>query len=183
MADTAVVLQTTASWVESFVIGLNLCPFAASPLRAGRLRLCVYEGQELEALAHRLVEELMLLDTRPAQEVATTLLIHPEALLDFEEYLDFLEQAEGLLITLGLEGELQLASFHPDYCFEGSEPDDHANYTNRSPYPMVHLLREADVSLAVERYPGIERVPAHNVRKLRAMSLRELRQHLPPYKN
>jgi hypothetical protein len=130
------------------------------------------------ALLGELERELLRLQAVDPEQVDTTLLIHPQVLGDFYDFNDFLAEVDELVEKLGLEGELQVASFHPDYCFAGSAADDPANYTNRSPYPMLHLLREASVTRAVDTFPDTESIPERNVELLRGMPAAELRRRL-----
>src|SRR5262245_13615518 len=142
----AEVIAATQRWISTMVIGLNLCPFAERVFQANRIRYVVSGAATETALLDDLARELTFLALAPIVEVETTLLIHPQVLQDFLDYNDFLDSAEGLLQDLGLTGVIQLASFHPQYQFADTEPDDVANYTNRSPFPMLHLLRESSVS-------------------------------------
>jgi len=168
------VVRKTARWVERVVIGVNLCPFAKAVQAKGLVRYVASEAESNEALLDELERELRLLAATPASELETTLLIHPRVLRDFLDYNEFLGDADARLAELGLEGELQIASFHPDYCFADAEPDDPANHTNRSPFPMLHLLREASVTRAVETFPDPESIYRRNVETLRALSKAEL---------
>lgn len=158
-------IQATRGWLEQFVIGLNLCPFAAKPFREGRIHYALEVSVEPTQIAERLIDELERLQTSP--EIETTLLIIPNALGDFDVYWDFVEVAESIIEQLGLTGAFQIASFHPDYCFEGVAPDDPANKTNRSPYPMLHLLREQSLSEAIEAYQDIEHLATRNLGRMR----------------
>jgi hypothetical protein len=150
-------IDETRHWLEQMVVGLNLCPFAKRELVQDRIRIVEAKG---EAPLHALAREFQILDND--DEVGTTLLVFPDSLGDFEEYLDTLAAAEEWLQAEGYEGRYQLASFHPDYRFDGSAPDDPANYTNRSPYPMLHLLREEELTQALAGYPDPEGIPARN---------------------
>jgi len=175
--DAVVILRTT-TWVNEFVIGLNLCPFAKAVQTKGQVRYVVSHAASGVALLEALERELLLLRAADADEVDTTLLIHPRVLGDFYDYNDFLGEVDDLVERLELEGELQVASFHPEYCFSGSSADDPANCTNRSPYPMLHLLREASVTRAVDTFPDTEAIPERNVELLRGMPTEELRRRL-----
>lgn len=146
-ADLAI--AETRAWLDHAVIGLNLCPFANGPRMAGRIRFVCCDASEPEALLTLLTSEMRLLSATAPAEVETTLLIHPRALLDFLDYNDFLDLADDALKGAGLVGVLQIASFHPDYQFAGTEPEDIGNATNRSPHPTLQLLREASVERAV----------------------------------
>ena len=147
MTDSA--LAETRAWVERAVIGLQLCPFAKAPQVKGQVRYVASDAVDADALLSDLVDELKLIAAAPPDRIETTLLVHPRVLADFEDHNDFLEIAEAALVALDLEGVIQIASFHPDYRFAESEPDDIANATNRSPYPTLHLLREESIERAL----------------------------------
>lgn len=161
------IIQTVRNWVENPVIELNLCPFAKRELVKNRVRFSVTHADNEEALLADLHRELSTLDADPSVE--TTLLIHPDVLADFHQYNQFLDLAEGLLVQRELEGVYQIASFHPDYQFGGTEPDDAENYTNRSPFPILHLLREASLDDALARYPDAEAIAERNIGLLKRM--------------
>ncbi|MGD1843688.1 MAG: DUF1415 domain-containing protein [Thermonemataceae bacterium] len=165
MHTEATILQQTQCWLEKVVIGLNFCPFAAKVYRAHQVRYQVRWTTEPEEISSILLQEYTYLDDHP--EVATTLLIFPSALTDFFTYLDWLEVAMQQLQETGYEGTYQLASFHPHYCFEGTAFDDPANYTNRSPYPMAHLLREAQIEEVLQHHPHPEQIPEKNIQLAR----------------
>ena len=152
IANDAVV-ATTTRWLERAVIGLNLCPFAKAVHVKAQIRYVVSAATTPEALADDLQRELEFLAETNAELIDTTLLIHPQALADFLDFNDFLEVADGIVAELELDGILQVASFHPQFQFKGTEPDDITNYTNRAPYPMLHLLREDSVERAVAAFP------------------------------
>ena len=147
------VIADTTRWLESAVIGLNLCPFAKAVHVKGQIRYVVSEATTPEVLADDLQRELEFLAEASTELVDTTLLIHPQVLTDFPDFNDFLEVADGIVEELELDGMLQVASFHPQFQFEGTAPDDITNYTNRAPYPMLHLLREDSVERAVAAFP------------------------------
>jgi len=163
------VIDATRSWLEKAVIGLNLCPFAKAVHVRNQIRYVVSEARDADALLEDLAAELKALAQADPEQVDTVLLIHPWALADFHAYNDFLDAADAAVAALGLEGEIQVASFHPDYQFADTDPDDIANYTNRSPYPILHLLREASVERAVEAFPEVERIYERNIATLRAL--------------
>ena len=163
------VVAETRAWLTRVVIGLNLCPFAASPHSRGRIRYVVSDATQPQDLLACLADELRHLAATPAQEIETTLLIHPRTLTDFLDYNDFLDLADAEIDRLGLEGTIQVASFHPDYRFADSPVDDIANATNRSPYPMLHLLREASVERAVAALPDAQSVFEANMATLRRL--------------
>ncbi len=161
MSDLEALAETRA-WVERAVIGLQLCPFARAPQVRGQVRYVVSAARDPEALLTDLVEELKHLVAEPAERIETTLLIHPQVLADFADYNQFLAVADGSLAALGLEGVIQIASFHPDYRFAGTAPSDVANATNRSPYPTLHLLREASIEHALASFAQPETIFAIN---------------------
>ena len=160
------VVAETRAWVERVVIGLNLCPFAKAPQAKGQVRYVLSEASEPETLLAGLIDELKLLAGTPADRIETTLLVHPQVLADFADYNDFLGLAEEALEDLGHEGVLQVASFHPQYQFEGTAADDVTNATNRSPYPTLHLLREESVDRAVSAFPDAEAIFEKNLRTM-----------------
>jgi len=159
----------TRKWLEKAVIGLNLCPFARTPHVQGRIRYAVSEAETPEELLEHLIAELQAIAAAAPEEIETTLLIHPRVLHDFLDYNDFLGVAEEVVADLGLEGTIQVASFHPRYQFAGTEPDDVENYTNRSPYPILHLLREASVERAVETFPDTSEIYERNIETMRRL--------------
>ncbi len=160
------VITDTRDWVVKAVIGLNLCPFAKSVHVNDRIRYVVSDATEPEQLLKDLARELLALNRADPLEVDTTLLIHPGVLTDFLAFNDFLDAADGLVEELKLDGILQIADFHPDYQFEGSELDDIGNYSNRSPYPTLHLLREESIERAVESMPDTAAIYENNLETL-----------------
>ncbi|WP_309683291.1 DUF1415 domain-containing protein [Polaromonas sp.] len=165
MTDEAV-LDATRHWLEKAVIGLNLCPFAKAVYVKNQVRLVVSHARHADDLLEELDRELDLLVATPASEVDTTLLIHPTLFDDFLDFNDFLEVAEGVMDEHGLEGVVQLASFHPQFQFDGTEPDDISNYTNRAPFAILHLLREESVERAVAAFPDAEAIFEQNIATL-----------------
>ena len=160
------VLTATRLWLEKAVIGLNLCPFAKAVYVKNQVRLVVSHARHADDLLEELDRELDLLVSTPAEEIDTTLLIHPTLFDDFLDFNDFLEIAEGVLDEHELEGVVQLASFHPKFQFEGTEPDDISNYTNRAPFAMLHLLREESMERAVQSFPRAEAIFEENIKTL-----------------
>ena len=163
--DDPFIVETRA-WVERVVIGLKLCPFAPAPALKGLIRYATSEVETPEALLEDLATELQHLVASPLEEVETTLLVHPQVLQDFHDFNDFLEIADEALRMWGLEGEIQIASFHPQYQFAGTDPDDIGNATNRSPYPMLHLLREQSIARAVDAFGDTRSISAANLETL-----------------
>ncbi|KGQ18143.1 DUF1415 domain containing protein [Lysobacter dokdonensis DS-58] len=162
-------IAVSQRWLERAVIGLNLCPFAKAVHTKGQVRWVLSDASAPEALLAELGEELAMLRDTDAAEIDTTLIVHPQVLQDFIDYNDFLGDADALVEALDLDGVLQVASFHPDYQFADSHPDDVENYTNRSPYPTLHLLREDSVSRAVEAFPDPDVIVERNVETLRKL--------------
>ena len=165
------ILAATKQWLEKAVIGLNLCPFAKAVYVKDQIRYVVSQTVSPEALLAELTSELRALAAADPEETDTTLLIHPRVLANFLDYNEFLGVADAAVAELGLEGVLQIASFHPRYQFAGSDADDLANYTNRSPYPMLHLLREASVDRAVTAFPEAAEIYERNIATLRRLGL------------
>lgn len=166
-----VVVAATRRWVERAVIGLNLCPFARGVSIKGQVRYAVSDATDTDALLGDLESELRLLSLAAAEQVDTTLLIHPFVLDSFLEYNDFLDVVDAAVEHLGLEGVIQVASFHPRYQFDGTDPGDITNYTNRSPYPILHLLREASVDAAVAAFPEAELIYQHNIDTMQRLGI------------
>jgi len=162
-------LQATQRWLEQCVIGLNLCPFARFPYEQDKVRLVVCEPDNEDEVFRFVLEELEYLYQH--SETETTVVIVENALADFSQYLDLLGVIESVLPQTGLEGVLQVASFHPDYYFEGVDQDDVSNYTNRSPYPLFHLIREESLEKAVASYDNPEMIPENNMALMRSMGL------------
>ncbi len=160
------VIADTQAWVDKAVIGLNLCPFAKAVQVNKRVRYVVSAATTPEQLLKDLARELLALNRADPEQTDTTLLIHPQVLTDFLDFNDFLESADALVEELKLEGVLQVADFHPGYQFEGSAPDDIRNYSNRSPYPTLHLLREESISRAVESMPDTASIYETNLETL-----------------
>lgn len=163
------VIADTRRWLEQAVIGLNLCPFARAVYAAERIRYVVSDASTPETLLQALADELQHLAAADEAQTETTLLIHPRVMEDFLDYNDFLELADALIVDLGLDGVLQVASFHPQYQFADTQPEDIGNYTNRSPYPTLHLLRESSVERAVDAHPDTERIYRDNIDTLRRL--------------
>ena len=157
------VLAKTRHWLEAAVIGLNLCPFAKAVYVKNQVRLVVSKARHADDLLEELDRELDLLVATPAADIDTTLLIHATLFEDFLDFNDFLEVAEGVVDEHGLEGVIQLASFHPQFQFDGTELDDISNYTNRAPFAIMHLLREESVERAVEAFPQADTIFEANI--------------------
>lgn len=165
------IIAATRKWLERAVIGLNLCPFAKGVHVKNQIRYVVSAAQSDEALLDDLESELKFLTEVSPDEVDMTLIMTPHVLTDFSAFVEFLDLVEVVLRTHGLAGTLQVASFHPDYVFADAEPDDIANYTNRAPYPTLHLIREASLARATAAFPDASDIYERNIATLRAMGL------------
>lgn len=168
--DRAIV-ASIRNWLEHAVIGLNLCPFARAPLLRDRVRFVVSDARENDALLDDLCGELQRLHAADPLECETTLLIHPHVLGKFADFNDFLDRCDAAITRLGLDGVLQVASFHPEYCFAESARDDVENCTNRSPYPILHLLREASVERAIESIADPDEIYRRNIETMRRVGI------------
>lgn len=163
-------IAATRKWISQTVIGLNLCPFARRVFDAGLIRYIVSEATTEEQLLDDLRSELQFLQAAPRSEVETAILIHPQVLNDFLDYNDFLSEADRLLRRMKLDGVIQIASFHPRYQFEGAEPDAPENGTNRSPFPMLHLLREISVTEVADNPDVLLGIPQRNIETMRRIA-------------
>ena len=169
--DTTDPIAATRHWLQRAVIGLNLCPFAKAVLVKEQIRFVLSEATDTNALLDELIAELMHLRDTPAEQIDTTLLIHPQVLIDFLDYNDFLDIADTALTELDLDGEIQIASFHPDYQFAGTASDDISNYSNRAPFPTLHLLREDSVTSAVDAFPDADAIIDRNIATLEQLGV------------
>ena len=168
------VAASVRQWVESMVVGLNLCPFAKRELVKNRIRFAVTEASMEEQLLKALQTELELLNRD--RLVETTLLIHPQVLQDFYDFKLFLAYIDSLLVRMNLKGIFQVASFHPDYQFFGTSSEDAENYTNRSPYPVLHLIREESLERTIATYPDVGEIPARNIARMNDLGHEKLRK-------
>lgn len=166
-------IEATRTWIEKVVIGLNLCPFAKREIANERVRFTLSNANTEEDLLLQLLDEFNTLASQ--LDIETSLLIHPHVLDDFYNYNEFLHTANALLAEQGFEGVFQLASFHPNYQFADVSKDDASNYTNRSPYPMLHILREESLSKAIDAFPDVEGIPARNVALTQEIGAEKLR--------
>jgi hypothetical protein len=170
--DDATVVADTRRWIEKAVIGLNLCPFARAVYARNQVRIVVSHARHVDAFLDDLDRELDLLATTPAEQVDTTLLVHPTLFPDFFVFNDFLDVVDGVVAEHGLEGVIQVASFHPTFQFEGEPEGDPSHYTNRAPYPTLHLLREDSVARAVDAVGGdVQAIVDRNIRTLRELGI------------
>lgn len=176
MVDESLAIDQTRRWVSDVVVGDNFCPFARREVVSNRVRYIIVDTGSIEELMLSVLQECHILDEN--EEVETTLLILPEGLENFEDYLSLLELAEGQLEASGYEGTYQLASFHPEYCFDGAEDDDPANYTNRSPYPTLHLIREASIEKVLQGVQNPDDIPERNALYARQLGLEAMRRKL-----
>lgn len=171
--DADHIIEQTKHWLRSFIVKLNICPFAKREIERGTVKIQVTQAVKLQQALEDLLLEMMFLDNNPAVE--TTLLIFPSVFGDFFRYLDFVDVAELLIREEGYEGIYQLATFHPDYCFADVDFNDVSNYTNRSPYPMVHLLREESLEKAIAYYGDTESIPQNNIKTMQKLGLMKIK--------
>jgi len=171
--------KVVEQWLDDVVIGLNLCPFAAKPRRNNQIRFVTSEAVTSEALLNDLYDELKLLENTPAEDVETTLLILPKVLANFDDYNQFLDIVDELLISFEWEGVFQVASFHPDYCFAETESDSVENLTNRSPYPILHLIREASMEQALKNLTAPDEVFKRNIKAMNNLSEKDIKRLFP----
>ncbi|MRI32621.1 DUF1415 domain-containing protein [Endozoicomonas sp. OPT23] len=172
--------EAVKQWLQDVVIGLNLCPFAAWPWNKGLIRIESTEAESESDLLVKLHDECRLLENSSADELETTLLVTPKMLADFYDYNQFLDSVDQLLVEYQWEGIFQIASFHPDYCFGGTQPEDAENLTNRSPYPVLHIIREESLEKAVEQHPDPDGIPDRNIEAMNKLDDTE-KQKLFPY--
>jgi hypothetical protein len=164
--------KQTQQWLKHFIIKHNICPFAHAVVEKKQVFYAIDAYVEMEACLHQLIEECQRLDQQ--NTIETTLIIYTQSLQTFDDFLAYLDIANELLIAQHYEGVYQLASFHPDYCFEGLDENDAANYTNRSPFPMLHLIRESSLETALEHYPNPELIPERNIKLTRELGMNAL---------
>jgi hypothetical protein len=169
-------IEDTQAWLEAAVIGLNLCPFAKAVHGKGQIRWVESPATQPRELLGELVAELKRLAAADPEAIDTTLLVCPQMLHDFLDFNDFLDVAEGAIEDLGLDGTLQIAAFHPQFQFDGTEPDDPGNFSNRAPHPTLHLLREASLDRAVEAFPEAESIYERNIETLRGLTPAQWRE-------
>ena len=162
-------IAATQAWLEKAVIGLNLCPYAKAVHGKGQIRWVHSPATTVQALLLALTQELQLLANADAEVIDTTLLVHPQVLGDFLDFNDFLDVADAALDELGLDGTLQIASFHPQFQFAGTAPDDVGNFSNRAPFPTLHLLREASIDRAVAAFPEAASIYDRNIETLEGL--------------
>lgn len=175
--DSSCVVTEVQTWLQDVVIGLGLCPFAGKPSAEGSVHFAQSEAVDEEGLLAELKLELERLDSD--SRIETTLLILPTMMADFYEYNNFLDWVDGLLVRHNWEGVYQVASFHPDYCFAGAHPDDAENLTNRSPYPILHIIREASLEAALAHYPNADQIPDNNIDTVEALTAEQTRALFP----
>ncbi|ELY1988628.1 DUF1415 domain-containing protein [Vibrio harveyi] len=178
--DINAITEQVNQWLNDVVIGLNLCPFAAKPQRNKQIKIFVSEASQEEALLEDILLQLIELSNTEPEKLETTLVVVPNMLQDFWDYNFFIDWVEGLIKQQDWEGIFQVATFHPDYCFGGAEPEDDENLTNRSPYPVFHLIREESMEKVLKHYPDPESIPDTNIARVSALSVEE-RKKLFPY--
>lgn len=178
--DINAITEQVDQWLNDVVIGLNLCPFAAKPQRNKQIKIFVSEASQEEALLEDILLQLIELSNTEPETLETTLVVVPNMLQDFWDYNFFIDWVEGLIKQQDWEGIFQVATFHPDYCFGGAEPEDDENLTNRSPYPVFHLIREESMEKVLKHYPDPASIPDTNIARVSALSEEE-RKKLFPY--
>ena len=161
MITSEQVITQTKKWITDVVVGCNFCPFAGKEIKQDTIHYQVETGKDIKICLESFINECLRLDKEPSIE--TTLIIFPNAFQQFDDYLDLVSLAESLIIKEGYEGTYQVASFHPQYMFDGAPLNDAANYSNRSLYPMLHILREESIEKALEKYPNPEQIPDRNI--------------------
>jgi len=171
----------TEWWVKAVVIDLNLCPFASSVVKKATIRYALCEGDRADSVVQSFLAELDLIQSQPEQALSTTLLVAPNALADFDQYLDTLDIVQSLLERSGLGGEFQIASFHPQYQFDGVSSDDVTNWTNRAPFPCFHLLREGMMTRVLKSYANSDDIPEHNIALMQTLGRQGLIDAYPPF--
>ncbi|PSW16449.1 DUF1415 domain-containing protein [Photobacterium rosenbergii] len=171
--------QQVQQWLEDVVIGLNLCPFAAKPNRNKQIQIFISEANSEDVLLEEIYQQLQKLDSTPVDELETTLVVTPHLFEDFGDYNQYLDLIDALIFQMGYQGTYQIASFHPDYCFHGTQPEDAENLTNRSPYPIFHLIREDSMEKVLKHYPDPEGIPERNIERVEGLSEEEVKKLFP----
>ncbi len=166
------VIDSIKNWINKVIVGLNFCPFAKKEMERDTVHYCVSDDHHIDQALQLLLDQFVVLDEHPQYQ--TGLIIFKLGFKEFDQYLDLVEYANGLIEQGGYAGIYQLATFHPDYCFEGEHQDDPANYTNRSPYPILHILREVSLEAVLKRYPNPESIPENNINKAREIGAQAL---------
>ncbi|WP_428775906.1 DUF1415 domain-containing protein [Vibrio sp.] len=166
-------------WLNDVVIGLNLCPFAAKPQRNQQIKIFVSQASDEQSLLEEMLQQLLELEQSQPEQLETTLVVVPDMLSDFDHYNQFIDWAEALIDQNGWQGTFQLATFHPNYCFYGAAPEDAENLTNRSPYPIFHLIREESMEKVLQHYPNPEAIPDNNIARVSALTESERCQLFP----
>lgn len=179
-SNTELITREVGDWLNDVVIGLNLCPFAAKPMRNRQIKTFVSHAETEETLLQDILEQLLELESTSSEKIDTTLVVVPNMLSDFYDYNLFIDWIEALLRQQNWQGIFQLATFHPNYCFGGTDPEDAENLTNRSPYPIFHLLREDSMEKVLKHYPDPESIPDKNIERVESLSESE-KQQLFPY--
>jgi hypothetical protein len=177
--STEEIAQQVNQWLNDVVIGLNLCPFAAKPQRNKQIKIFVSEATQEESLLEDILSQFLELESSTPEELETTLVVVPNMLEDFFDYNLFIDWVEALIKQQDWEGIFQLATFHPDYCFGGTDPEDDENLTNRSPYPVFHLIREESMEKVLKHYPNPEAIPDTNIARVESLTAKERRKLFP----
>ncbi|AWB68300.1 DUF1415 domain-containing protein [Saccharobesus litoralis] len=179
MSSSNTIHQAVEKWLLDIVIGLNLCPFAAKPQRNGQIDIQISQAKNLVELNQEVIDVLIKLDEIPAEQLDTLLLVVPRQLRDFYEYNDYLDMVDQLIEEQDRIGVYQVASFHPEYRFDGTVANSVENLTNKAPYPILHFIREDSLAAAVDKYPNPEQIPEDNIEKMHKLSKEEIRRLFP----
>ncbi|MCF2946560.1 DUF1415 domain-containing protein [Paraglaciecola aquimarina] len=172
------IIDSVKSWINKVIIGLNFCPFAKKEMQRETVHYCVCASEDIGQSLERLIEQFSFLDQH--SELQTALLIFSQGFSRFDDYLDLVDYANGIIEQGGYAGVYQLATFHPDYCFDGEPEGDPANYTNRAPYPILHILRESSLEQVLQHYPNPENIPENNIKKARELGVEKLKALIKP---
>ncbi|WP_421780789.1 DUF1415 domain-containing protein [Kiloniella litopenaei] len=176
-------LELTQLWVDAMVIGQNLCPFAAPERNRRSIRYVIVEEKNLSKAIEKFLNELLSLQQSSEEEASTSLVIFPAGFEDFDAFLELLENAEDALVQAGAEGLFQLASFHPKYQFDGLPSEDITNWTNRSPFPVLHIIREGQMGRVLDSYKSPEEIPERNMALMEKLGVKGLKQRFPPFQD
>ena len=174
MTDISTVESQVWQWLDKAVIGLNLCPFAKKPRANNQIKLVISQADNSNDLTNELLTELDFLTNTPVEQTDTTVIVIPQFLTDFSDYLHMLDVADMLIDQMGYRGTFQLASFHPNYQFDGTEADDAENLTNTAPYPILHLIREDSMEKVLSKYPDPESIPVNNIKTVESLTEKEM---------
>ncbi|KUI99258.1 DUF1415 domain-containing protein [Vibrio sp. MEBiC08052] len=172
-SEHTLIYQTVEQWLTQVVIGLNLCPFAAKPYKKKQIKIHISQARQEEQLLEDIYRQLLELEMTPSEQLETTLVVVPHFLSSFDDYNQFIDWIDALIMQHQWEGIYQVATFHPNYCFAGNHPEDDDNLTNKSPYPIYHLIREESIEKVLTHYPQPELIPEHNIQRIKNLTPEE----------